>query len=58
MRSGLDEEIKSNYLAIFRFTTLSSLFGNNIYTNHLDNHQKQLLDGFLRLDLACWCVLG
>ena len=40
------EEVKSSYLAICRFTTLSALSGNNIYTDHLENHQKQLLDGF------------
>ena len=41
-----DEEVKSSYLAICRFTTLSALSGNNIYTDHLENHQKQLLDDF------------
>ena len=28
------------------------------YTNYLESHQKQLLGGFGRLDLTCWCVLG
>ena len=42
-----DDEVKSGYLAICWFTTLSALFGNNIlYTDHLENHQKQLLDVF------------
>ena len=41
-----DDEVKSRYLAICCFTTLSALFGNNIYTDHLENHQKQLLDVF------------
>ena len=52
-----DDEVKSSYLAICWFTTLVELTGNNIYTNHLESHQKQFLGGF-RLDLACYCVLG
>ena len=27
------------------------------YTNYLEGHQKQLLGGFGRSDLTCWCVL-
>ena len=40
--------------AICQFTTLLELSGNNdIYTYHLQSHQKQFLGDFVRLDLAC-----
>ena len=44
-KMAIKEEVKSSYLAICQFITLSTLSGNNIYTDHLENHQKQL-DGF------------
>ena len=36
---------KSRLLGHCRFTTLSELPGNNIYTDHLENRQEQLMGG-------------
>ena len=33
-----DEEVKSSYLAIRQFTTLPTLSGNIIHTDHLESH--------------------
>ena len=32
------EEVKSSYLAIHRFTTLPTLYGNIMHTDHLESH--------------------
>ena len=42
---------KSSYLVIRQFTTLSTLSGNIIYTDHLESYQKRL-GSFGRLDLV------